>query len=252
MQQPNPDKLPPGRRGCLYVLMALLMGALMLYIVTKPRGIDPLKPQSIGPSASWSTMLAIAEREAYKIDKDALLDYTLSANTFRYPSTWVLTDSMEITFTFWRPLGDEIDVTFEDAAPASTLKISAGSASFRTMGQGIYDLLLRGKQGAEKNSEQIKLSPRQAVEKTWSEATNYAKEQGITNPAIKPVLVTCGPGKPVLWNIDYMITDSREPTPDPSKSYLGLNAIYDVDAQTGEIITREYNDNRNAPPVTMP
>lgn len=255
MQQPNLNKFPPGRRGCLYVLMTLLMGALMLYIVTKPRGIEP-KPHSTGPSASWDTILATAEGATYKIDKDALLD-TIGAGIPDYGAAWTLTNSLEVTFSFWRPIGDAIHVTLEDAAPTSTLNIDAEPKGNRGIGADRYRNLSLHKQELDNGLGQIKLSPREAVEKTWAEVNNYARQQGITNPHPKPTFITVNLfGKPVAWRITYAIADPRVPTPDSksesTKIYPKLVATYSVNTQTGEISNREYRDNRNESPVVIP
>src|SRR5437588_511725 len=75
-----------------------------------------------------------------------------------------------------------------------------------------------GKNPTEDTVASVKIAPRQAVERTWEEAWNYGKKQGLVNVRIKPTYMSLdasGHG-PVNWFIKYNMWDINPTnTPDP-------------------------------------
>jgi hypothetical protein len=92
---------------------------LMLILTTCMMVLSSCSNHQVGASATdWSTQLALAEREAQKIDREAVLEHVLATETTQHEAT-PTTGDLNVRFTFVRPSGSLIDVSFPDTKPSS-------------------------------------------------------------------------------------------------------------------------------------
>lgn len=205
-------------------------------------------PQSSGPSVPWPTMLALADQEAAKIDGSARIDY---GGVSAYPPGMFdgipyagpLTGSLEIRFGYQRPNGGSYNIYFEDAAPQSTLHKYTGSAGPSELGRANFN----PEYGVAYRSElsKVKISPREAIAATWSEAQTEAQHANMQGFILQPIMsFSRWSGN---WNIAYWL---KRPGPvatpqisslfNSTASVPGLLMGFDVDAATGRIMSRDY------------
>src|SRR5919201_1909184 len=67
-----------------------------------------------GPPASWTAVLGAAQKEAYKIDKDAILRYVHVDIVDNPPKSFDHNKPVELRFDFIRPNERAIEVTVRD------------------------------------------------------------------------------------------------------------------------------------------
>jgi hypothetical protein len=235
----------------LIVILLFISAGTIIDTFIWPKALSIGVPVVNGPSASWDTMLAIAEREATKIDKAALLGPTVYASPPNIMRMSNYTDTLELKFSYRTPSGDEIQIRFQDASPTSTLRIS----TMKGVAEGLYEQD-RQAENTKRLVAPIKVTPREAVEHTWAEVLDYAQRQGISNPQVTLLASLWTPeSKGLAWDLAYGMKDPNQPTPDftkrPIVTRLGLNARFLVDAKTGTIVEREFKDRRSET-VTTP
>src|SRR3954447_22643569 len=145
-------------------------------------GSRPTGPQSSGPAAPWQSMVMRAFQEAAKIDKQAALQ-DVEADT---PGTFhniayagPVTGSLQVRFSFYRPNGDSFWIDFEDGDPARTQFVYPGEGRGSSGGQTNYRTAQSADQTYRQNVQSVKLSPRDAVERTWNLARTEADRHGL-------------------------------------------------------------------------
>jgi hypothetical protein len=206
-----------------------------------PISSDPAK--SSGPSKTMAEMLALAQQEAKKIDPDAVLS-DVSASTpgylagLAYPGP--ATGGIDVTFEFRRPTKQRLSIEFEDSNPQGTLDINIDDYVSE------YDQLYTLAQEREKDLLDMlaafKLSPRDAIAKTWDDSREYAQKNGVSVDQVLPMILI-GPTKDGVprWRVDYRYHKKR--------SSIALGEIFDlsgeivdytVDGVTGEITEADY------------
>lgn len=246
---PERRQLTP-TRGTL-VLVAISLGlayAALAYLLTVNRTYD--RTTINGPSASWSTMLSIAEREATKIDKDALLRSIVYASPpdRTLPSSY--TSTLQLVFDYRTPSSRDIHISFQDSNPTLSLKIDIEDRGKTDTRDAIYELAQLAQNA--KTLTGVRVTPREAVERTWSEVVEYARRESIPNPDISILAyIVTNRNEPLAWQVGYGITDTNQSTPDLNQNPIifegNLRAEFSVDAQTGVIIRRELIDDRDSP-----
>ncbi|HKP53303.1 MAG TPA: hypothetical protein VJ183_11715 [Chloroflexia bacterium] len=252
--RPQLSSLLRDRRTIIGVIVFLILPlSIVLYSFIRPKG-DSNVPVVTGPSESWKTLFAFAEREAIRIDKDALISSTIFATP---PNIWrasSYTTTLELLFSYSTPSGGEIMIRFQDSSPTSTLRITTRQGENVGIRQVIHEQNA-STQSAKKFAD-VQLAPREAVERTWPEALDYAQRQGISKPDVTLIVDIWTPdNKGLSWRVQYGMRDPKQPTPDYSKKPVeirsGLNAEFWVDARNGVIMEREFQDRRSEV-VTIP
>ena len=153
---------------------------------------------------------------------------------------------MQVHFTYVGVDGRIIDISFEDASPLTTLEVQA-----RENGAGLgfeaYRLLKEQYQERYSRLTEMKLGPREAVQRSWDQVLAAARKEGIADPRPLPSFIDLSE-EARGWKITYLIKDPAVPTPDwnkkPFKLEGSLVGIFVVDERTGEVISSEYLDNR--------
>jgi hypothetical protein len=208
------------------------------------------RPIVSGPSASWSEIISAANGKAKEIDKDALLNTSyIAAYPVDWPTTSAIssyTTTLEVSFDYSTPSGNLISIRLQDAAPTST--ITSRVADNMTF----YDSDRQNQLRTETMINSVRLSPRDAIKRTWEEVHGYGQKLGLRDIRITPVLfLETYEGNPLRWRIEYAVKDAAQPTPDVGAKtiYLNLVAHFLVDAQTGEILKRTFEDRRQTPVV---
>jgi hypothetical protein len=243
------------RRTIIGIIVFLILPlSIVLYSLIKSESNTNV-PVVEGPSESWKTLLAFAEREATRIDKDALLSSMIYASPPNLMHSASYTNTLELFFSYSTPSGGEIGIRFQDSSPTSTLRISSREGENVGIRQAIHEQT-EWAQNARIVAD-VQLAPREAVERTWTEAMDYAHRQGISNPDISLVLDIWTPdSKELVWRVQYGMRDPKQPTPDYSKKPVdirsGLNVEFWVDARNGAIIEREFQDRRSGASTRTP
>jgi|GEM_PF-6093055 len=170
------------RRTIIGIILFLILPlSIVLYSFIRPKDNSTV-PVVTGPSESWKVLLAFAEREATRIDKDALLSSTIYASPPNLLHSASYTNTLELLFSYSTPSGGEIEIRFQDSSPTSTLRISRREGENVGIRQAIHEQNEWG-QNARIVAD-VQLAPREAVERTWIEAMDYAHRQGISNPVV--------------------------------------------------------------------
>lgn len=241
------DRLSESKLG-RFVFSSVLFGAtLALLFGAYVWDRDAQRGPTSGPATPWATQLSIAQREALQRDKDALLgSIDVSASPIDDSAKDLSpANSLRTTFHYTGPQR-QFSITFNDAAPTSTIEIYDDGLS------ASYALTLQMNEQVQQAFTQIKLSPRDAWEKTWPIAHSHADKQG---KAIYPIVGLDATGfiseyHAPTWNVVYWTVPDN---PDDIYGQLGaafnLNYVarFDVDAQTGAIIEREFKEAATAP-----
>ncbi len=194
-----------------------------------------------GPSVAWSEQIALAQSEAAKVDKDAVLDYLLVSPVASWPINWNYTKTLELSFHFLRSTGDSFTISFYDHDPAGTWDIRHDSAEEDRRGYYRDSFALKqSRQRAESAAlAEVRLSPREAVVATWREALEEASRDNITH--ISPLISLRLAAQPV-WSVTYYPVPEKPPSiMERLMAALSLNysSSFEVDAATGEILSRE-------------
>jgi hypothetical protein len=225
MRRSRPERVIRGRPA-LYGSLAtfVVLFAIVTFLAFQvPRYIF------VGPPAPWPKLLAFAQDQAGRIDKDATLrsisarpPYGLSGP---YSSKNIV---LELRFTFNNRSGENIDVVMLDVDPPRLLSSIRNSS---------YGSFLEGDRELDKFRElaaTIKLSPREVYALTEEEATAFGKEKHSTvSPDINIALDDNGQalfGVPAWWNIRYAA--------DQVQGYPSL--FLRVDSATGKVVAREH------------
>lgn len=221
-------------------------------------------PQSSGPSVPWPTMLALAEQEAANIDKDAIFSHGAAVRAappgryedITYPGP--LTGSLELSFDYQRPNGGRFTIYFEDAAPQNTLRNIISDYVPSETGRAAFNPEHDARQ--RRILSQVKISPREALALTWSEAQAEAEKSGIQGATLDPLIIF--DARYVLWSISYWLrrpapTSSQggqqaTPMPTPATPTSELLMGFVVDAATGEITRRDYFMFATPTPIPSP
>ena len=209
--------------------------------------LDTQKAKSSGPSLPLSEILAVAQEEARRVDKDAVFSHAVIA-TVGYVAgveySGPTTESLEVSFDFVRPTGKRISIYVEDADPRSTVRKYIDDVS---RPEEYEKAVYQDKKAREQERIDLllayKLTPRDAVARTWQDSQDYARKNGLAVNHVLPLISTVKSksGTPT-YSLDYWYHESR--------STISLSGIFDigdpvvsyvVDGLTGEIISTEYS-----------
>ncbi|MDQ5825032.1 MAG: hypothetical protein M3441_12615 [Chloroflexota bacterium] len=237
------------RRRLWLVLAAvtvLITIGVAAWLLTRSPGVyTGGRAKTSGPPVPWPTILAVAEQEAHKIDKDSLVSGFPAATTLGF-TTWGITNSVLIHFTYARANGRMIDISFEDASPVTTLEVQ-DRENAAGLGFEMYRLAQEQLQERYRRLTELKLGPREAVQRTWDQVRQTARENGIADPQPKPISIILSEEQ-LAWSIIYIVDDAAVPTPDwdekPVKVEGSFSGRFIVDDRTGEILSSEYTDKR--------
>ena len=260
MANTAPASRKPGRwpmyTGLIMVVVAVgLITVLIIWFVI-PRllsgllfGELPLDAQtakSFGPSRPLSEILAVAQEEARRIDKDVVLSHVqVSTVGFTGGAAYSgpTTGSLQLSFDFYRPTGKRISIDVEDADPRSTVEKYVDDISTPEDYEGAtYQNMRKEEQDRIALLLSYKLTPRDAVAKTWKDSQDYARKNGLATEHVLPLI---SPGRSEsgtpIWELNYWYQEGR--------ATISLGSIFDigdpvvsyvVDGVTGEIISSEY------------
>jgi hypothetical protein len=222
-------------------------------------------PKTAGPSVPWPTMVALAEENKHKIHKDAVLD-DVSAEpvgsfegiTYTNPTT----GSLEVTFEYDAPSTLFAWVRFEDAGPASTLSHTRYPYEDKLNGESSFEWSKSREPELRKAVGKVKLTPRDALALTWSDATRYAPRLGNKveqmRPSIRLNYLDKEDPKP-FWAVVYWPAGGKpkmEKPGDLGGIFGNLDAVtskwmlFEIDAQTGKILTLEVGNEEIIPRST--
>jgi hypothetical protein len=190
-----------------------------------------------GPPASWSELLQFAQREAKKVDKDAVLEMVMARPPYRADRPYnPQSTAFEVSFTFLRPNGSGIEVEVLDTNSPRLQSVKTDQYS-RAIEE---DTTIPQETVAEYETKlsHVQLSPRDAYRITEQEGLAFAREEAPGTPPAGNILdVSIGMflhhdwqtkfGTPTGWNITYWLTSSD--------SALHLR----VDGASGQIVDRE-------------
>ncbi|HEX8598402.1 MAG TPA: hypothetical protein VF952_07790 [Chloroflexia bacterium] len=177
----------------------------------------------VGSAVPWANMVATAQEAIAKHDKEAVL-HDVSASTVAYsPPNWSYDKALEVEFRYVNPKGDDISITMQDTSPTSTVKIEQRDA----FDKSFYDRAAANKDKYARNLAGVKLGPREVGELTWEGVKQHGDETKLY-PSMGLSLQEESP----YWYVSYRNVD---------KGLFSLwDMWFDVDAQTGEIITANY------------
>ena len=225
----------------LFSIWAVIVAVLTLGIYKLEQ--DAIAGPKFGPSTPWAVQLALVQREALRKDKDALLiSYSVGANPVERNRRDLTPDStLQVDFEFITHK-DRFDVVFNDNSPTSTLHIRDNIGSFD---EDHFSHALQKQSRTQSALAQVKISPREAWQKTWQQAVSHAQTRKLPiRPSIILDLRDIGSESgPSMWHVTYWPVP--ENTDDP---FAGLGDVFnmnytsqfDVDAQTEAILTREF------------
>ena len=236
--------------GCLLaaivgpgLLARLFPGLALLFTGEMSLHTEPAK--SSGPSRPFAEIWDVAHNEALRIDPGAVLSYVRASSVGSHGGvaySGPLTGSLELNFEFARPDGRDIAIYFEDADPASTLTSSTIHDTVQPDDDFRYQEALQSSPEKQRRLKSYKLSPRDAVARTWDDAQEYARKNGLPGSQVLPH-ITMNKTKDghAAWDVGYWY--------EPPKKSISLSEIFDVsggvvyytvDGETGEIVRREY------------
>lgn len=260
------------------LLLLLCSGAWMasgsLLNQLLPQANSSPGPKSSGPSVPWPTMLALADQEAAKIDRDAVFSLGPSVSA-EPPGTFdniaysgPLTGSLRLGFNYDRPNGGIFSINFEDAAPQNTLsrftRLSEPSAT------GASEFNRAFGEDYRRQLSKVGISPREAVSLTWREAQIEAQKSMLKTLRLEPVVMFSH--WHVKWTVDYklkavtvQVPQGSPMAPTPTMGLPNLGSLFgpnnkptdflmgfDVDATTGKITQRYYVMFPRPAPSTTP
>ena len=233
--------------GLLLVVTLVWSTYTFLQVQFQPHPAQPNQQVSSGPSASWPNMFQLAYRAASKTDPGVLIPINIGSIVVEAADfqTGISgpTSTLKIRFAFVGPNGDTVLVTMEDASPSSTLKTDVSPDK---SGVGLVEY----RNAQLDNTEFRRLiasilhSPREALELTWKEAHDYARQHALSNvDALPPTIrLTYRPDQgTAIWALDYSLADN------PQHPTRRVDALFAVDAQTGSINSRVFLDDGQTP-----
>ncbi len=198
------DQQQAKNRAALTRVFSIFMGIVYLWLGIS--NIHLLRITNSGSPASWTSQLSVAQQEAAKIDKDAVL-YSLTAELHKYkPSRIDGNNTLDVDFIFLRPSGGEIRVTMLDIDPPLVTKVdpkySMGGAPSHEELQGLREKL-----------STIKVGPRDLLKKTLAEGLAFAKPQDTVHNVHANIYLDIDwqkkLGVPVAWHINYTIQSKQ-------------------------------------------
>jgi hypothetical protein len=249
------------RRRLLPVLAVLLVlvavGVAAWILARAPGAYIEERAKTSGPPMPWPTMRAFADQEAHRIGNDAIL-----MNLDVYPigtsggwQRWQITESLQIHFGYAFPDGSSVDITFEDASPTTTLLVEEKEDNYLYLRQAYHNTQAGRLVSYGELARKVNISPREAIQRTWGQVTQFAREKGVSDPQPVPLSILLL-HEQLAWEVTYLINDPTVPTPDwdsrPLKVKGRLVGEFAVDARTGEITSSEYRDNRGIITTELP
>ncbi len=231
----------------LAVLSVLVAIGVATWILTRSSGTYvERRPKTSGPPVPWPTMLALADQEAHKVANDAIL-INLYVDTIGLHDTWQITESLEIYFGYARPEGKGVDIIFEDASPTTTLRVEEKEDKSGFLRVAYHHTQAGWRVSYEELTKKVNISPREAIQRTWSQVTQVAEGKGISDPHPEVFSIILS-HEQLAWKVFYIVRDPAVPTPDwdnkPVKVEGSLVGEFAVDARSGEITSSEYRDKR--------
>jgi hypothetical protein len=197
----------------------------------------------VGPPAPWPMLLAFAQGQAERIDKDAVMRLVSARPPYDASRPYSSKDTvLEVHFTFYVGNTRNIDVIVLDVDPPRLL--SATSHLVHTITGGSSDEL----QAYRERAALIKLSPREVYALTEEEGLAFGTEK---NSRVSPSMnidvvgyLQKPPVEPASWNVTYLADQSPShpslflPVDSESPSHPSL--FLRVDSATGKVVTREH------------
>lgn len=242
------------------VVVLLAWPALTTWLSRATQPHLPPGPVSSGPPVPWPTILALADREAARIDKDAALTFTalhakapgtLSSDYIKYSGP--LTGSIRVSLEYIRPNGASFTLELEDAAPEQTLVVYSDDPEDAQWAKESYRPQFS--KAFRAGLSQMKIAPRDAVRLTWDEAQAEAQKTHLKEFSLEPWLLFAPTydQRVGVWMVFYELkepkpppdgnkTPTAVPTADPHRVNTPLGELmnFDIDPFTGEILNRNY------------
>jgi hypothetical protein len=168
--------------GILAQWAALLLLAVLFVEFVPNKALEVEEQSRHGPAAPWSVQLSTAQSEMAKFNMDAVLE-SIDASTI-YARQPDYNTTLSVRFHFVTPMGDAFLVTLDDTNPQNTLHIERKATSISTTYRPVptpqqLDMLRMA-------ISTVKLSPRDALQRTVSEVLPLAEQHSKTwtNPWI--------------------------------------------------------------------
>ncbi len=213
-------------------LSVLMLSACMFFSASVITGCDSGSAIVLNSPAPWPTQLAVAQQAALKINKEAVLWYILAAPLVSPSKDWNDSNSAyRLFFIFDAPPKSSITVQLEDTAPSATVKATQGTIPG-------YERLVTPDSLREKAMllEKVKISPREAGQKTWRDASVH-----FASAAELPPMISLAVGLNFHHgsaSSEWMVVYSRT---NENPSETGGSITYMVDAENGKIVSTDYN-----------
>jgi hypothetical protein len=225
MRRSRPERVISGRPA-LYGSLTIFV---VLFVIVTFLAFQVPRYIFIGPPAPWLKLLAFAQSQAERIDKDATLRSISARPPYGFSGPYSSKNIvLELHFTFNNTAGENIDVVMLDLDPPRLLS-STRNSSFRSFLEGDRELARFRERAAT-----IKLSPREVYALTEEEGMAFGKEKNsAVSPDINIALDDNGQalfGVPTWWNIRYAANQVQ--------GYPSL--FLRVDSTTGMVIAREH------------
>lgn len=220
----------------VWLLIAVPIGAaalIVLFVEFAPnKALEAEEQSKHGPAAPWSVQLSTAQSEAAKYDKDAvLISIDASSIDAREPD---YNTTLSVQFHFVTPLGIPFIVALDDTDPQNTVhnepEVNSPSTSYRPFPAPQQHDMLR------KAISTVKLSPRDALQRTVPEVLPIAEQHGkaSTAPWIELHLAGRWPqahpnvsdNLPAVWEVRHNIAANVE------------HRLFWLNPDTGEIVDR--------------
>jgi hypothetical protein len=221
------------RRRILVALLFLLLSLSVVVLAAQNQGRS---------SAPWPEQVEVVKNAVAAVDKDALPDLLLhAAPTEEQWLTWQIGDGLEVRGRFVRPSGETITFKYLDLSPASSIHVQPDPVSgrngvalksARSLWERLPDPL-----GA------VRIAPKEAVERTWPEVVSVVEGHRLEIIRVQPLLELYWPVPTARWRVSYGVHTRNGGTTSVRAGTLDgetLPFLFEVNAESGEIVEREY------------
>jgi hypothetical protein len=217
----------------------IIVGTILFFIIdlVPDKWAEAEEQARHGPAASWQVQLSVAQAEAARRDSEAVLEGVTASQVYARNDDYSTT--LNTRFYFVTPSGDRFKVVFNDIDPQGTVSVE-GIDNMDQTPNGNRKPSQEQLQMLRSAESTIKVSPREALQRTVFVALSIAGQHGktSTDPWIELNIdgwaTEGGPDNehslPALWRVEHTIVAGIE------------QRHFWLDPATGEIVARKTVD----------